>query len=148
MKRLTLLILSSIALQLAGAGATACTVEATPLNFLSIDPLAGSDSTATATISVDCTDSGAASFSVSLTTGSAGHFNPRTMHSGSHTLAYRLHYGSFSSAQIWGDGTGGTITWTGSTSGSVQQTVYGVVPSQSSAYPGSYMDSVTITVTF
>ena len=49
----------------------------------------------------------------------------------------------------WGDGSGGTTIVSGTGTGAMQtQTVYGLVPPQSTPSPGDYKDTVTATVVF
>lgn len=145
MKHPVVTALGGFILQCAAAGAWACSVSATGLNFTAINPVSGNAYDSTATITITCPQ--ATSFTVSLSPGS-GSFGQRTMLSGSHTLQYNLFIDA-AMTQIWGDGTAGTSTWGGTADSSgVSKTVYGHVPNQPAAYPGTYVDPITITVSY
>jgi spore coat protein U-like protein len=76
------------------------------------------------------------------------------MKSGANPLGYNL-YTSAALTSVWGDGTGSTVTVSGSlplTTGSRVQTVtvnvYGNVPALQDAKVGAYNDNVTMTLTY
>jgi spore coat protein U-like protein len=71
------------------------------------------------------------------------------MTSGANTLNYNL-YTSSGYGTVWGDGTSSTAAITGTGTGSAQSTsVYGRIGSgQTSVPPGSYADTVSVTVTY
>jgi spore coat protein U-like protein len=125
--------------------AAACTVEATSLSFGSINPLAAGNADSTSTVTVTCPATTA--YTIALSAGS-GTYADRQMASGANTLSYQL-YTDASRATVWGDGTGSTATVDGSADGTgTPHTVYGRVPPQSTAVPGAYADTVTVTVSF
>jgi len=63
-------------------------------------------------------------------------------------LAYNLYLDS-TRLTIWGDGTGGTGTFSGMGTGSdVGTTVYGRIPAGQNVAVGTYSDLITVTVTF
>ncbi|MFP7723251.1 Csu type fimbrial protein [Lysobacter sp. A3-1-A15] len=63
-------------------------------------------------------------------------------------VAYQLRHTS-ANGPLWGDGTAGTTTVAGTgTGGSQTLPVYGVVPPQPVPLPGSYQDTVTVTVQY
>lgn len=125
--------------------ALACTVSATSLQFGLIDPLASGDTVSSSIVTVRC--DAAASYVISLSTG-AGSYAQRYMENGSNRLVYNL-YSDASFSNIWGDGTGGSQTVNGTTlGGSREYSVYGRVPHQPAAVPGTYVDSIVVTVTF
>lgn len=145
MKRPILTALSSIILQCAVAGASACSVTATGMNFPPINPISGNAYNGTATITVTCPVT--TNFSVSLSPG-AGAYGQRVMQAGGNTLRYSLFLDS-AMTQLWGDGTAGTGVWNGTAgSAGVSHTVYGHVPYQPSAVPGTYTDAITVTVIY
>lgn len=130
---------------------SACTVSGTTLNFgNSIDPLAtATPLDSSSTLSVQCTNT--TPYTVSLNAGSnaggASNFGSRTMKAGSHTLGYQLYLDSGRST-VWGDGTGSS-TVAGTGTGSTQSlTIYGRLPSLAGVVPGSYTDTVTVTVSY
>jgi spore coat protein U-like protein len=71
------------------------------------------------------------------------------MSQGANLLSYSL-YTDAARTNVWGDGTGSTATIGNTGTGAVQNvTVYGRIPgSQSSAPPGSYADTISVTVTY
>lgn len=84
----------------------------------------------------------------------SSNFSPRKMASGSDQLNYDL-YTSSARTTIWGDGTSGTQVVSGSVTivllggTSSDHPVYGRIPSgQTSVPPGSYSDTVLVTVTY
>jgi spore coat protein U-like protein len=99
---------------------------------------------------------GTTTATVSLSAGSAATFTPRTLLSGAHKLNYNLFIDP-AYTQIWGDGTGSSLTVTDSftfilTGGLIQSdttTIYGQIPPlQLNVFPGSYSDTITVTVTY
>lgn len=125
--------------------AAACTVESTSLSFGSINPLAAGNVDSTSTVTVTCPATTA--YTIALSAGS-GTFDDRRMASGANTLSYQL-YTDATHATVWGDGTGATAVVSGSAgSTGSPHTVYGRVPPQTTAVPGAYTDTVTVTVTY
>lgn len=131
---------------------SACTVSGTTLNFgSSIDPLAAATPLdATSTLSVLCTNT--TPYTVALNAGAnaggASNFASRTMKSGANSLGYQLYLDSGRSS-VWGDGTASSSTSAGTGTGSTQTlTIYGRLPSLANVVPGSYTDTVTVTVSY
>lgn len=162
MKKLSLLLAALLPL-LAQAGTagnsfqvtatvtSACTVSGTTLNFgASIDPLAAATPLdATSTLSVQCTNTTpyTVSLNAGVNAGGASNFGSRLMKSGSNTLGYQL-YLDAGRATVWGDGTASS-TSAGTGTGSAQTlTIYGRLPSLANVVPGSYTDTVTVTVSY
>lgn len=130
---------------------SSCTVAGTNLNFgSSIDPLAASvplDSTSTLTVACTNTTPYAVALSAGANAGGATNFTARKMANGSNTLGYQL-YTDSSRTTVWGNGTASS-TVAGTGIGANQQiTIYGRLPSLSGAVPGSYTDTVTVTITY
>jgi spore coat protein U-like protein len=72
------------------------------------------------------------------------------MRNGSNYLQYNL-YKDAAYAQVWGDGTGGTVTLANTNSGSgtgPTHTIYGRIPAGQDLPVGTYTDSIVITITF
>ena len=123
----------------------ACTVSTTGLNFGNYDVFSTLNDDITGTVAVNC-PSGTA-YSISLSSG-FGTFASRTMTSGTNLLNYNL-YLDATRLTIWGDGSAGTGTVSGTGTGSaVGSTVYGRIPWGQNAFVGSYSDVVIVTVTF
>lgn len=127
-----------------------CSVTATGgFAFGNYDPFSSSpdDITAANFIAVTCKGNGTAT--IDLSTGNSGSYFPRNMSNGTDALTYNL-YTSASLTSVWGNGAGGTVDvsfpYHGNTS--MSYSVYGRVPAQQNVSPGSYLDSITITVTF
>jgi spore coat protein U-like protein len=123
-----------------------CTVSASGVNF----GASGSINTnvdATGTVSVQCTN--ATPYSVALNGGNAGAGDPtqRKMSKGTETITYGL-YQNPARSLPWGSASGGnTVGGTGS-GASQALTVYGRVASQATPSPGTYTDTVVVTVTY
>jgi spore coat protein U-like protein len=123
-----------------------CLVSATGVNFGSSGPIT-SNVDATGTVTVQCTNS--TPYTVALNGGNAGASDPtkRKMSKSAETITYGLYQNSARS-QPWGS-TSGTNTVGGTGTGSNQAlTVYGRVASQTTPSPGTYTDSVVVTVTY
>ncbi len=92
-------------------------------------------------------------YTVSLSAGGGGTgFNPRALRSGANSIQYNV-YGDSARTRLWGDGTSGTFTESGSlsiTGGPTPRSVpvYGRVFGGQSAKPGAYSDSLMITISF
>ena len=136
-------------------GSAACTVTAdTPHNFGTYYPLSGSAATGSSDINVDCSGSLLLiSVTIRLSTGS-GSYAQRQMLKGTDALNYNLYTNSGHST-VWGDGSSGTSTVSYTLllplfgGASRTDTVYGLVPAnQTSAVPGSYRDTITVTVDY
>jgi len=126
--------------------ATQCSVSASTLNFGSTGVLRSAVD-ATSAITLTCTS--AAPYTVALDGGLSGATNPtqRKMSQASEQVTYGLYQDS-ARAQPWGDSTG-TNTAAGTGSGLAQTlTVYGRVPAQSTPSPGTYTDTVVVTVSY
>lgn len=123
----------------------ACTVSTGSMSFGSVG-LLNSNLDATATVSPHCTNG--APYSVSLSNGNTGTGpTARIMVNGGNTVIYGL-YRDASRSLPWGS-TIGTNTVSSTGTGIAQPiTVYGRVPSQSTPPPGSYTDTVIVTVTY
>ena len=91
-------------------------------------------------------------YTVALSAGASNNFSTRAMTSGSNTLSYNLFHDGTS--LIWGDGTGGSSTVPGSMTliavGSVtnHHTVFARLYGSQNVQPGSYSDTITVTVTW
>lgn len=128
-----------------------CSTTATALAFGAYTPGSGA-LTNTSTISVKCTKNTA--YTVALNAGNAGGtLTQRLMASGANKLQYNL-YTSAALTTIFGDGTGGSATSAGTGAGDGTAntlTVYGQLPDSATnqtAIPGSYSDTVTVTVSY
>jgi spore coat protein U-like protein len=133
-----------------------CSVSVTALAFGTVNPLAGGTTDSTGSVQIGC--GGVAGllipYRIDMGTG-GGSYATRRLASGAATLNYNL-YGDSGHSVIWGDGTAGSQTLNGSIllnilglAAPVTHTVYGRIASgQTGARPGSYVDTVTVTVTY
>jgi len=167
---LTLLLTAlSAAPQLAHASSTCngnqtVTVSATGVAFGSYDVFTTTSTAGigTVTVSANCQHNGGQTYiltySVALSSGSAGSFTPRLMNAGSAHLQYNL-YTDTTLTTIWGDGSSGTDTVSGSITGTCNgggnqcngqqtSTVYANIPAMQNVPSGSYSDTISVTVSF
>lgn len=120
-----------------------CALNVVGLNFGEYDIFNTQDIHISTSIAVTC--DAASSFEVSLSAGS-GSFASRTLVRDAHQLAYNL-YVDPAHITVWGDGSPGTMTVSG-TGTSSDFTVYGRIPARQNASVGSYSDTITVTITF
>jgi spore coat protein U-like protein len=128
-----------------------CSATAANLAFGAYTPGAGS-LTNSSVISVKCTKS--TPYTVALNAGSAGGtFAQRLMANGVNRLQYNV-YTSGALTTVFGDGTASTATSAGTGAGLATAnlvTVFGQLPDSATnqtAVPGSYSDTITVTVTY
>jgi spore coat protein U-like protein len=124
-----------------------CTIGTTPAAFGDYNVLSATPKTTTGTVTFQCTLG--VNIIVTLSRGSSSTFDPRTMRNGAEVLNYNL-YREATYQTIWGDGTGGTQTYTAFATllVPVTVTVYGRVPAGQNVAAGSYSDSVVATIIF
>lgn len=143
---------ASNSFQVTATVTSSCTVSGTTLNFgASIDPLAAAvPLDATSTLSVQCTNTTpyTVALNAGVNAGGPANFGARAMKSGVHSLAYQLYLDTGRST-VWGDGTASSSTAAGTGTGSTQSiSIYGRLPSLANVVPGSYTDTVTVTVSY
>ena len=126
-----------------------CAVSATTINFGGAVGVLTSPVTNTGTITANCTNTATYTIALDKGTSTSGSIADRRMQAaGGSQVHYEL-YTTSGYATIWGDGTGGSSTAGGTGAGSSQSyTVYGRIPAQTSPAPGSYSDTITVTVTY
>ena len=130
----------------ASVAATCDFVTSAPVAFGAA--VAGMDKDAAGSVNWNCTNSTTAT--IYLDGGSSSNVNARVMSGGTPagTLGYQL-YTDAGRTNPWTDSTGVAITGTGYTSTGTSTPVYGRVLAAgfANATPGSYTDSVTVTIT-
>lgn len=130
-----------------------CTVTATDVTFGMYNPVAVGNTNINGTIRVQCTllVALAGSYTISLSSGTSGVYNPRTLVNGPFTLSYNL-YTTVGHSQIWGDGSGGSSFVTQSFAAllGIDQSVsvYGQIPAMQNVPAGNYNDNITVTVNY
>jgi spore coat protein U-like protein len=157
MSRLLLLAVLAL-LPPAAAHAATCTVAATAISFGTYIPSNASPTDNTGTVTVTCSALlQTVNYTIALNQGlnSGGSFANRRMKSGTSFLSYQI-YNNSTRTTVWGDGTGGTSTVSGSFNCAVSctntkrnHTAYGRLPAlQWTASPGTHTDTITVTITF
>jgi spore coat protein U-like protein len=144
----------------AAHAAADCSASTTAVAFGTYDLLATTPDDSVGNVTVVCTYvSGGTSqvgFTVALSAGNAGNYAQRQLKSGTAVLGYNLFTDSARS-QVWGNGGAGTTVASGSfTIGpgagnrrrEASYPVYGRVPALQDAPPGSYSDSIVVTLAF
>jgi spore coat protein U-like protein len=138
--------------------AWSCSISVTPLSFGTYDVFSATPDDSTATLSVTCTQVSAPvgnlPVTASLSQGSSGSYATRRMTSGVNLLSYNM-YANATRTTIFGDGTAGTSTISGTFPfTAVGQnvtgtgTIYGRIPAGQDVAVGSYSDSIVATVTW
>ncbi len=132
-----IVILVPTTLQAAGIILPSCSVSATPLNFGIYWGTSTLVSTANITVSCNLP----ATTRVQMDPGLySTNFTTRKMAAGKSRLNYNL-YTTSARSNVWGDGTGGSWTVTGS-----KLTVYASIPGRQVVSPGNYSDTVVVTI--
>ena len=127
-----------------------CTISTVAVNFGIYDPLSVTANTATGTVSLSCTLGLLSTWTVALGTGNSSNFAPRLLVNGSQSLTYNL-YTSAAYSTVWGDGSGGTGTMSGTQvvgTTNVSYTVYGRIPARQDMGAGTYLDTIVVTVSY
>jgi len=126
--------------------ATCLVNSATALNFGTQGVLA-TNVDQTSTLQVTCTNTTPYNIGLNVGTGAGATVAARKMTSGANTVNYTL-YRNSTRTTLWGN-TVGTDTVAATGNGAAQNyTVYGRVPPQAAPAPGTYTDTITVTVTY
>lgn len=123
-----------------------CGIEANDLNF---GNYTGTALNATTTLRVGCSNKTTYNVGLSAGTASGATVTNRSMTraGGTALLGYKLLRGSYTGAN-WGN-TVGTDTVAGTGDGTVQSlTVFGIIPAGQTVTLGTYMDTITATITY
>ena len=126
--------------------ATCLVNSASALNFGTQGVLA-TNVDQTSTVQVTCTNTTPYNIGLNAGTGAGATVATRKMTSGANTVNYTL-YRNSTRTTLWGN-TVGTDTVAATGNGAAQSyTVYGRVPPQAAPAPGTYTDTITVTVTY
>jgi spore coat protein U-like protein len=143
--------LAALAAAAARAAVTSCTVTATSLAFGTYTPLQTTALISNNTIAVKCSGiTGNNAIYIQLGTGLSGNYGTRTLVSGASILNYNL-YANAADSFIWGNGIGVSYeveTFITAGAPTANLTVYGAVASGQDPAPGTYSDSITVTVNY
>ena len=154
-----MLVLFSMLLPQQVLAAVSCSVTATGPAFGIYNPLNVSPTLANSSISATCTLVSGGTTTINLVSsysaGNSGSFVSRSMKSGTNVLSYNLYFDA-AYTQIRGDGTGGsqvgggslTLTTASRTQSVPTSTIYGRIPAGQDVAPGSYSDTIVVTVTY
>ncbi len=138
-------LIGLLTLLAAGPAGAACSVEANPVSFGTVDVL--SQSRGNGEVVVRCDEP--TGFSVGLSPGSGGAQGRRMAGPGSAGLDYSL-FTDASYSVPWGDSQAIGQPRSGRSDGNGPErlTVYGLIPRQPGTEPGTYTDSLQVTLTF
>lgn len=142
----------------AAAATWTCSVSATGPNFGVYNPFATTPDEENGTVNATCTllSGGAATVTItdSFSTGSSGTYTNRTLLSGTNALNYNMYYDA-GYTEIRGNGSGGSQTGgatlnltAGNPTQSVSGTIYGKINAGQNVAPGTYTDTIVVTITF
>jgi spore coat protein U-like protein len=143
--------LAAVMLLAPATGQAVCSVSASGVAFGVYNPFAGGPQNATGTVTVNCSQFFGA-YSVALNGGlnGGGGFSNRRMRAGPAPLGYQLYVDAGHTA-VWGDGTGGSVTVNSGTcfaNCKTSYSVHGRIPARQAVGPGTYGDTILVTVTF
>jgi spore coat protein U-like protein len=131
-----------------------CTASAVGVAFGNYTPAQATPLDANGSVTVNCGSAfvfGASPVTIALNAGaSGGTFAARRMTSGVNFLTYNL-YTNGSYSAVWGDGSAGTSTVSGTLNFGSQiftATIFGRIPALQDPVPGSYIDTITVTVNY
>lgn len=148
--RLLTMLLAAGALSAAATVEAACTISTTAVNFGTYNVFSASPDNATGQVTYRCTAPRPPLVTIQLDKGGAPTFNPRQMRMGSEILSFNLYLDS-TRTTIWGDGTGGSQTYTRSNpppNQNINVNVFGRIPAGQDVSAGSYSATVTATIFF
>lgn len=136
----------------AASAHAACSVNAGPVSFGPYNPLSAAGAATSGVVSVSCNQSPAPVVTVQIGPSAvSGGFFPRRMQraGGSDTLDYNLYLDSGLSS-VWGDGTAGTATQSKRVGKNKpwNLTLYASMPGLQDVPPGTYADSIQISIIF
>jgi spore coat protein U-like protein len=128
-----------------------CSVTTTPVSFGNYDVFTSTPLDTTGTISLVCNnpEKKPMPVTISISSGGSGSFNPRQMRRAGGTD--RMNYYLFidpSKTTVWGDGTGGTSTFTSTIvkTSPLNATIFGRLPARQNLSAGAYGDTLVVTV--
>jgi spore coat protein U-like protein len=124
-----------------------CTINsASTLNFGNTIGVLTANVDQSSTLQVQCTDTTAYTIGLDAGTGTGATVAVRKLTSGGATINYSL-YTDAGRGTVWGNTGGATVGATGN--GAAQSyTVFGRIPAQTTPAPGTYTDTITVTVTY
>jgi spore coat protein U-like protein len=129
-----------------------CTMTVSGVAFGTYTPMQTIPLDINGTINIACTGiTGNNSVSIDLSTGASNSYLPsRTLMSGTYTLNYNLYFDA-AYTQVWGDGTGGSVEGSATikkNTPAASLPVYGAIAASQDPAPGSYTDTILVTVNY
>jgi spore coat protein U-like protein len=129
--------------------APSCTISVVSVAFGTYNVFTVPPADSAGSVTFRC-NSAAANISVTLSKGASSTFTPRTMTQVGEALGYNL-YLDAARTSVWGDGTGGTSTYTDANPPNNQNVtvpIYGRIPAGQDVCAGLYSDTVLATINF
>lgn len=150
-----LLLLLLLGVSMPAGAQQVCSASSNPVAFGIYDPQSSAtvDNAGSITVTCQATVSLLMSYTVKLSSGNSGALSQRKMLSGVNSLNYQV-YTDAARSIIWGDGSSGTNYITDGyllqvlTPVVKHYTVYGRVPGSQNVKAGSYLDTLTILITY
>jgi spore coat protein U-like protein len=153
-----LLVCAAMAAGGTAQAAATCTVTAVGPAFGAYNPLNPSPTLSNGSVTASCQYVSGGTTTVALVSsysaGSSGSYASRTMLSGLNRLSYNLYFDA-AFTQVRGDGTGGSQTGgatltvsSASRTATATSVIYGRIPASQNAVPGSYLDTIMVTITY
>jgi len=135
----------------AGAQAITCNVSSGSIAFGVYNPASPSNRDTTGSVTITCDKNFTVTMSLGVGNGAGATYaggRRMTRAGGSTTLTYNL-YANAGRTQIFGNGTGGSVTLDVSGKKSQSQTIWARIPgTQPTVIPGSYADTVIATISY
>jgi spore coat protein U-like protein len=124
-----------------------CVINSTALLDFGSNGVINANIDTTSPLKVQCTNSTPYTVALDKGTSSGGTITQRKLINSGATINYNL-YTDSPGGTLWGDGTTGSLL--NATGNGAEQTItiYGRIPPQTTAAPGTYTDTVTVTVTY
>ncbi|MEQ1518957.1 MAG: spore coat U domain-containing protein [Usitatibacteraceae bacterium] len=149
-----------IALLANPASATSCSASSSGVAFGAYLPNQAAPADSAGLLTVTCSKGVleifpvTVNYTVEFSRGNSAAYSPRELTSGANKLRYNL-YNDASRANVWGNATGGTSHTTGSIGlllvlvpVAASHTIYGRIFASQNAVPGTYADSIVVTIVY
>jgi spore coat protein U-like protein len=128
-----------------------CTVSAVGVAFGTYTPLQAAPLNMTGTVNITCSGvTGRNNVTIDLSTGASNSYLMRTLTAGPNTLNYNLYFDA-AYTQVWGNGTGGSVQGTAQIRRrrpNASLPVYGAIAARQDPAPGSFNDTIVVTVNY
>lgn len=143
----------TLALLIPAVAHAACNVSASAVVFGVFNTFFTGNTDVTGTVTMGCSGlSGGGAYTIKLGPGSGGSYAGRQITSGTASLTYQL-YTYAARTLVWSDGTGGSSVVNGADGapffgGASIHTVYARIAPGQGGSPGSYVDSIQVTISY